>query len=113
TKITSHIPYSLFSDTPQAVQPFPLYFPTQRSSDLVDFSDQRHEPRPSELRPEAGRAGSHIGSHQHYRRRAAGSTQGAKSTGPERDRKRTRLNSSHGSMSYAVFCLKEETDEIE
>src|SRR3989475_9088428 len=25
---------------------------------------------------------------------------------PERDRKSTRLNSSHGQVSYAVFCLK-------
>src|SRR6266542_6120593 len=25
---------------------------------------------------------------------------------PARDRKSTRLNSSHGSISYAVFCLK-------
>src|SRR6266542_3170420 len=25
---------------------------------------------------------------------------------PRRDRKSTRLNSSHGSISYAVFCLK-------
>src|SRR5207245_9071025 len=25
---------------------------------------------------------------------------------PSRDRKSTRLNSSHGSISYAVFCLK-------
>src|SRR3712207_8800390 len=27
-------------------------------------------------------------------------------TGPERDRKSTRLNSSHANISYAVFCLK-------
>src|SRR6266542_5167888 len=26
----------------------------------------------------------------------------------ERDRKSTRLNSSHGSISYAVFCLKKK-----
>src|SRR5438128_11266185 len=26
-----------------------------------------------------------------------------------RDRKSTRLNSSHGSISYAVFCLKKKT----
>src|SRR2546422_4007664 len=36
---------------------------------------------------------------------------------PERDRKSTRLNSSHGYISYAVFCLKKKknkdsTDEI-
>src|SRR5207245_8877468 len=27
-----------------------------------------------------------------------------------RDRKSTRLNSSHGSISYAVFCLKKKTN---
>src|SRR5207245_8574431 len=29
--------------------------------------------------------------------------------GGHRDRKSTRLNSSHGSISYAVFCLKKKT----
>src|SRR5207245_3635200 len=30
----------------------------------------------------------------------------------ERDRKSTRLNSSHGSISYAVFCLKKKTTRV-
>src|SRR2546429_3970943 len=30
--------------------------------------------------------------------------------GLHRDRKSTRLNSSHGYISYAVFCLKKKTD---
>src|SRR5207245_7023990 len=30
---------------------------------------------------------------------------------PEGDRKSTRLNSSHGSISYAVFCLKKKTQK--
>src|SRR3712207_3120485 len=30
-------------------------------------------------------------------------------TGPARDRKSTRLNSSHANISYAVFCLKKKT----
>src|SRR3712207_7903050 len=29
---------------------------------------------------------------------------------PVRDRKSTRLNSSHANISYAVFCLKKKTD---
>src|SRR2546430_8755757 len=29
-----------------------------------------------------------------------------------RDRKSTRLNSSHSQISYAVFCLKKKTDEV-
>src|SRR3712207_8744226 len=28
--------------------------------------------------------------------------------GPQRDRKSTRLNSSHANISYAVFCLKKK-----
>src|SRR2546422_6954026 len=31
----------------------------------------------------------------------------------ERDRKSTRLNSSHGYISYAVFCLKKKTRDDE
>src|SRR6266436_8409382 len=31
--------------------------------------------------------------------------------GPLGDRKSTRLNSSHGYISYAVFCLKKKKDE--
>src|SRR2546430_6881026 len=30
----------------------------------------------------------------------------------EKDRKSTRLNSSHSQISYAVFCLKKKKDEI-
>src|SRR5207245_6730413 len=33
-------------------------------------------------------------------------TSAASSNGASTDRKSTRLNSSHGSISYAVFCLK-------
>src|SRR2546422_4716349 len=31
--------------------------------------------------------------------------------GAKRDRKSTRLNSSHGYISYAVFCLKKKKEE--
>src|SRR5216684_7072705 len=33
------------------------------------------------------------------------------SASPLRDRKSTRLNSSHGYISYAVFCLKKKTKQ--
>src|SRR2546430_11538181 len=33
-------------------------------------------------------------------------------TGNLRDRKSTRLNSSHSQISYAVFCLKKKTDLV-
>src|SRR2546422_3899115 len=36
---------------------------------------------------------------------------GAQLPEPRRDRKSTRLNSSHGYISYAVFCLKKKKDE--
>src|SRR3989449_1875389 len=32
---------------------------------------------------------------------------------PRRDRKSTRLNSSHGYISYAVFCLKKKKKKIQ
>src|SRR2546422_5437298 len=35
-------------------------------------------------------------------------TQVAAAVGPALDRKSTRLNSSHGYISYAVFCLKKK-----
>src|SRR2546430_12318069 len=40
--------------------------------------------------------------------RRARSLQGRTCGGPERDRKSTRLNSSHSQISYAVFCLKKK-----
>src|SRR5207245_7145212 len=40
-------------------------------------------------------------------RSAAGATASA-----GRDRKSTRLNSSHGSISYAVFCLKKKKHDV-
>src|SRR2546429_7241973 len=36
------------------------------------------------------------------------STESSACTLPARDRKSTRLNSSHGYISYAVFCLKKK-----
>src|SRR5207245_10008691 len=33
--------------------------------------------------------------------------------GDDSDRKSTRLNSSHGSISYAVFCLKKKNNNIQ
>src|SRR5689334_23779046 len=40
--------------------------------------------------------------------RAAATKQGFDQLPPRRDRKSTRLNSSHSSISYAVFCLKKK-----
>src|SRR3989442_10954660 len=43
-------------------------------------------------------------------RRGGGSFKGM--LGGARDRKSTRLNSSHVRISYAVFCLKKKTEEL-
>src|SRR2546422_3489891 len=40
--------------------------------------------------------------------RLPGSARSGGGQGPCRDRKSTRLNSSHGYISYAVFCLKKK-----
>src|SRR5579864_5602476 len=42
-----------------------------------------------------------------------GRSPGAGSRARTRDRKSTRLNSSHMSISYAVFCLKKKTIEVQ
>src|SRR5438128_7445434 len=47
--------------------------------------------------------------HAAARRHRRGShLRSAEAARPHRDRKSTRLNSSHGSISYAVFCLKKK-----
>src|SRR2546422_1416530 len=45
--------------------------------------------------------------------RKCGSGACPSSTSPATDRKSTRLNSSHGYISYAVFCLKKKNHETE
>src|SRR2546427_1162409 len=52
---------------------------------LPAFDESRGRPRPSSARPH-----------------------GACARGMNRDRKSTRLNSSHSQISYAVFCLKKK-----
>src|SRR5699024_12714939 len=71
-------------------------FPTRRSSDLRDRGGVPDRPR---IDPDACRG------------RGRGGHQGAHHPGGQ-DRKSTRLNSSHVSISYAVFCLKKKKNEI-
>src|SRR5207245_11294194 len=75
---------------PPALHPFP----TRRSSDLP-------RARPRGRRP--GSAPQPVQDREHADRPAVGGERSC--TG---DRKSTRLNSSHGSISYAVFCLKKK-----
>src|SRR3989449_2002821 len=54
--------------------------------------------------------GSRQGTRHGRQRQARRSTEG---DGPEGDRKSTRLNSSHGYISYAVFCLKKKKQKAQ
>src|SRR2546429_3483051 len=55
---------------------------------------------------DGGSEGSH---HAHGSHDAAGGHHPATCDSSGQDRKSTRLNSSHGYISYAVFCLKKKT----
>src|SRR5207249_7521536 len=90
-------------------------FPTRRSSDLVPTgSHGRCGARrshgaalPDRAHPHSHRAVSDaalLPARAPRRRLADG-----RSRNREQDRKSTRLNSSHVSISYAVFCLKKKT----
>src|SRR3712207_8639196 len=66
----------------------------------VEADQREHQQRgvPSEAPKE-------VGERRAERARQVGAGSGAES----RDRKSTRLNSSHANISYAVFCLKKKT----
>src|SRR5205809_5360006 len=88
-------------------------FPTRRSSDLVPARAQdAAAPFDGDLQRLAEILGT-----LHYLRGICGSNEGAKWRNQmqalidaETDRKSTRLNSSHGYISYAVFCLKKKNN---
>src|SRR5258707_9394169 len=62
-----------------------------------------------------GGTGGQPGDGGRHQQRPGGDTAGANpvsansASGTPRDRKSTRLNSSHANISYAVFCLKKKT----
>src|SRR5207245_9735429 len=73
-------------------------FPTRRSSDLAPHcAGADHRRFENEHPPEPPVAVREVLKPIRWRREEAA------------DRKSTRLNSSHGSISYAVFCLKKKT----
>src|SRR5690625_5461306 len=87
---------------PRALPPFP----TRRSSDLIAVTEAgawQPGKDPVALAERDGLTGTESfirDGEQHRRRRAVAP--------PRRDRKSTRLNSSHVAISYAVFCLKKK-----
>src|SRR5207249_9400537 len=92
-------------------------FPTRRSSDLRPLIFHFPEPgvrytratptlrRPTACQRSSGVIAALIGPPPSRAARAAGRRAGARD---RQDRKSTRLNSSHVSISYAVFCLKKK-----
>src|SRR2546430_7292390 len=95
--------FFFFNDT-ATTEIYTLSLPTRRSSDLSGPGDRTWtasrsgpsgpgSPRPH-APPEAARPGPHP------------------TTDPPRDRKSTRLNSSHSQISYAVFCLKKKKIQL-
>src|SRR5688572_32115038 len=71
-------------------------FPTRRSSDLDRAGALRNRGHRAPRRARAAGGGRHRGGPARGRTRSS------------RDRKSTRLNSSHSQISYAVFCLKKK-----
>src|SRR2546430_8086168 len=69
-------------------------FPTRRSSDLKGRLPE----------PAVGEVPGHVA----RRCDVEGGVQRGGGGGGDRDRKSTRLNSSHSQISYAVFCLKKK-----
>src|SRR5688572_31665974 len=73
-------------------------FPTRRSSDLNG----------QDLRRRKNGRRAPASAMIHYSSVAASSSRGRRGPRSPRDRKSTRLNSSHSQISYAAFCLKKK-----
>src|SRR5688572_32662795 len=92
------------SATPQVLHSFP----TRRSSDLVEGLDLNHRDHRKMVVVDGRTAftrGINI-SEVYSQGSSVGSSGNSKDA--KRDRKSTRLNSSHSQISYAVFCLKKK-----
>src|SRR5438128_4746273 len=76
-------------------------FPTRRSSDLLPRGWSAHRGVATTSSPSAPTGWA-----------ASPPRSSAASWREEGDRKSTRLNSSHGSISYAVFCSKKKTCRV-
>src|SRR5437868_8873779 len=78
-------------------------FPTRRSSDLSrsDLGDR-----------DLWRVGHALAPSGTHARSAVAAAQSCVPDGASADRKSTRLNSSHVSISYAVFCLKKKNVKV-
>src|SRR5205814_2563317 len=82
-------------------------FPTRRSSDLEPLRRRPHRAL-GIARLEREHAEHIVARHQRRPYHPGGLRRPSAEPGPGRDRKSTRLNSSHLGISYAVFCLKKK-----
>src|SRR5207245_6407384 len=95
--------------------PYPPSFPTRRSSDLDHHAFRRNDFKEHDervLEPDATLPRTRFAERSRVRGEFSVHPPGCGLDlvpfGGRRDRKSTRLNSSHGSISYAVFCLKKK-----
>src|SRR2546422_6940325 len=77
-------------------------FPTRRSSDLTFMGDEQTPKLPRDLLANEQKYGYSM------QTVSTGTFEAITGRSPGQDRKSTRLNSSHGYISYAVFCLKKK-----
>src|SRR5687768_18207889 len=86
-------------------------FPTRRSSDLRDAdlaaAGDDSRARADRFPRRNGRP------HRHLEQAILPAAAAAGDRARAEDRKSTRLNSSHGYISYAVFCLKKKKSKLE
>src|SRR2546430_12807487 len=80
----------------------------ERSSTIVDFGATDADPTNANAVTAAASATSVNRDATRERRTELGTGSAARSASRTRDRKSTRLNSSHSQISYAVFCLKKK-----
>src|SRR5207249_9857933 len=102
TSITLSLFYPLFLSDP-APHRHPHSFPTRRSSDLASDGLSHHP-------AEASRDSYVVSDHPYTETGLTPHIPPQTHSKPGQDRKSTRLNSSHVSISYAVFCLKKKTN---
>src|SRR5699024_12830453 len=110
--IVSHPDLSLLSSLPLQPSPHPRdlhSLPTRRSSDLHCRRPHQGRDRGSAPHPQSSSPRCAFQGRRHPSRPPLSATDAIPVPG---DRKSTRLNSSHVSISYAVFCLKKKTNII-
>src|SRR5438067_6656997 len=88
-------PYTTLFRSEAARQPMRIGIAEQQHGLEKAHAGVPHARRTAEARQD------HLADHRLYQEQQAGADE-------QRDRKSTRLNSSHVSISYAVFCLKKK-----